>query len=131
MPYKPLLALWLLSTPFVFGLATYTIRYLLGSITTTLFQESDLLTYASWATSGVLGVFLTGIYLVAVPLVVVWIRDRLYLLFGDRVHGKTTFRRFVAEHRLFGTRDQRSMDRDDIRKLNRQLAVSVSETHDR
>lgn len=130
MPYKSLLALWVLSMPFVFGLATYTIRCLLGSITTSLSQESDLLTYASWVISGVLGVFLTGIYLVAVPLVVVWIRD-FYLSFGDRVHRNPFVGNLVAEHRLFGTRNQRSMDRDDIRKLNRQLAVSVSETHDR
>jgi hypothetical protein len=131
MPYKSLLALWLLSTPLVFGLATYMIRYLLGSITSSLFQESDLLTYASWAAAGVLGVFLTGMYLLAVPLVVIWIRDRFYLLSGDRVPGKTTWSSLVAEHRLFGTRNRRSMDRDDIRKLNRKLAVSISETHDR
>jgi len=77
MPYRFFLALWLLFTPFVFGLATYMSRYLLGLITASMYQETDLLTYAYWATASVLGVLLTGIYLLTVPLVVVLIETRV------------------------------------------------------
>lgn len=69
LAFTLLLALCLLTIPFVFGITTYVIRYLIASP----FQESDLVIYLSWVFGGFFGVLLTGIYIIGVPLVLSWI----------------------------------------------------------
>lgn len=87
-------------------------------------RDSELVSLVSWLVGGVCGILLTAACVSLGPRLAVWLRDSFYEIFGNLL---LTSKKSTNEHGLFGIKHQSSLDRNDIRSLNRELAVSVSD----